>query len=129
MSRLWKGIWIAGALAVLAVLTLIVWRFTGFNWPIHSEATLKAIKADAQILMDAKSAKNDHFPPENQWPPAIASLKPTFVVVSPDTVDVVATPFFDGGWGYRVMRNKREAPQPAGRFFALGHGVYWFHPY
>jgi hypothetical protein len=77
----------------------------------------------------ASPIKTSVLVPKSRWPRVIASLRPEFVSIYPDGVDIMTKPYFDGGWGYFVARNERKPPEPAGRFSALGVGVYWYHPY
>jgi len=98
-------------------------------WPTHNPSTLKAIKAEAQMLM--AQYRTDHLMPvpKSKWPPVIASLEPEDVVVFSYGVVIWTRPFFDGGWGYFVPQSAAWLPEPAGQYSALGQGVYWFHPY
>ena len=114
--------------AAIAIL-LAVGIYCAFPHPTYNEATLKAVRAESLVLMASKRTYARPDLPESQWPPAIASLHPTFIIVYPDDVDIVTKPFFDGGWGYRVSRNEHDWPEPAGRYSKLDQGVYWFHPY
>ena len=66
--------------------------------------------------------------PRAQWPPAIASLKPAFVTVQEWGVDIDVKPYFDGGWGYQIPRNKRDLPKPAGCYSEPGPDVFWHGP-
>jgi hypothetical protein len=129
--------------AVFAVLAIALTLLTGCTRPTHDQSTLKAIKAESQFLMVTERAvtygtvPKDNVPvpkametvPKSRWPRVIASLKPEWVTVFPDGVDIMIKPFFDGGWGYFVPRSEREPPEPAGRYSELGQGVYWYHPY
>ena len=121
------------AFAVLAIALILL---TGCTRPTYDQSTLKAIKAESQVLMATQRAetygpvpKRHVTFPKNRWPQVIASLKPEWVAVFPDGVDIMIKPFFDGGWGYFVPRSEREPPEPAGRYSELGQGVYWHHPY
>lgn len=66
--------------------------------------------------------------PQDKWPPAIASLRPEFVLVSSDTVDITTGAFFDGGWGYGFALDKRHLGMLSQCWDELGHGVYWHGP-
>jgi hypothetical protein len=114
---------------VVAVLAIALTVLAGCAQPTTDEPTLKAIAAESQMLMVAERTETFVNVPKSRWPRVIASLKPEFVTVFPDGVEIVIKPFFDGGWGYFVPRSAREPPKPAGRYRELGHGVFWFHPY
>jgi len=145
-GRLWKvTFWISGVLSIAVVLPIafMIWIF---DKPIHiqNRALLKAINADARTLLAEKfvttkawSENADHefesgdiAVRKARWPHAIASLSPQWVTVSPgQAVDVLTTPFFDGGWGYRIQPGNNRSPEPKGRYEYLGQDVYAFHPY
>ena len=67
--------------------------------------------------------------PKAEWPHVIASLGPKFVTVDQSGVDIVVKPYFDGGYGYYVLKQGHELPRPIGRYSKLGEGIYWYHPY
>jgi hypothetical protein len=96
--------------------------------PTRNQSTLKAIEAEAHMLMEqpVDIAKAEL---ERRKPPAIASLKPDFVSIDADGVYITTKAYFDGGWGYFVPRDRRTQPQPSGRFTKLGAGIYWYAPY
>ena len=103
-------------------------------WPTHNQATLRAIKAESETLIatfpDKNARTSNHvIVPKNKWPPTIASLKPEFVTVDADGVDIMTKPFFDGGYGYFVPGTNGRLPGPKERYSDLGHGVYWYRPY
>jgi hypothetical protein len=133
MSRVSKAaLRVGGALAVLAVLaalTLAVWLETGFWLPVLDQTALETIKTESHALMLAQPTKTYVTIPKDRWPAAISALKPELVTVFSSDVDILIEPFFDGGWGYTVMRNEREQPEPKGRFLKLGPGIYWHRPY
>jgi hypothetical protein len=117
---------IAAAFALLAALFLL----GGCAWPTHDPRKLKAIRAEAQVLMKTYPTRTDFVDVlKMRWPPVIARLEPELVLVAPDGVHILVKPYFDGGWGYFVPKNERELPDPPGRFSNLGQGVYWWHPY
>jgi hypothetical protein len=113
------------AAALLAPIILLA----GCTGPTRDRSTLKAIKAESATLMAAHPTGGNMRVPKSRWPHVIASLEPELVIVNPDGVDILAKPYFDGGWGYFVPRNERQAPQPEGRFSQLDRGIYWYHPY
>lgn len=115
------------ALAFLAALVLL----TGCAWPTFDQAALKAIRAEALLLMKThpiKPPKDWAKVPKSQWPPAIAKLQPESVTVYEWGVDIWTNPHFDGGWGYHVPRRKEDLPRPAGAYSEPGPGVYWHGP-
>jgi len=76
-------------------------------FPTRNPATLHAIRNEAAALMAAHpiNPPNDWADvPENQWPVAIASLKPEHVTVHGWGVDILVKPYFDGGWGYAFFK-------------------------
>ncbi|MEI9930402.1 MAG: hypothetical protein WDM89_07565 [Rhizomicrobium sp.] len=145
-SKWWKvAFWISGvfAMAILLPLAFLIWIF---DKPVHiqNQALLRAINVDARILMAKKFvttktwSKDTDYEFESgdievrkaEWPRAIASLSPQSVTVSPSqAVDIMTTPFFDGGWGYRVQPGNKKPPEPEGRYEYLGEDVYAYHPY
>ena len=115
------------ALSLLAVLAV----FSGCTRPTYDLPKLRAIKAEAALLAAShpiKLPQDGVIIPKDQWPPAIASLKPEFVIVEPWGVDITIKPYFDGGWGYEIPRNKRYLPMPATCYSEPGPGVFWHGP-
>ena len=109
--------------AVLAALALLV----GCERPTHDPVQLKAVKAEAQVLLEANPLDGEIIE-KPRWPRAIARLKPEFVSTNADGIYITTKPFFDGGWGYFVPRRGQNLPDPVARFEDVGQGVYWFHP-
>ncbi|HEX8442418.1 MAG TPA: hypothetical protein VF631_02090 [Allosphingosinicella sp.] len=113
------GIGASGALfAALAALPLL----SGCAWPTYSQSTLKAIKTESQLLMTAnpiKPAERWTSVPQSQWPPVIASLHPYSVTVHQWGVHISIKPYFDGGWGYMIPRDKRDLPMPEACYSSL----------
>jgi hypothetical protein len=101
---------------------------TGCSGPTRDQSKLRAIHAEARTLTTATTTSPVALP-KSQWPHAIASLNPENVTISPDGVDILIKPDFDGGSGYFIPSNDRELPEPKGRFEPVGKGVYWYHPY
>ena len=123
MSSAWRlG---SPALAAPAALALLA----GCAWSSLDQPELAAIRAESRTLMEAYPTQNYVTIPKSRWPVAIARLEPASVTVFPDGVDIMVKPYFDGGWGYFVPRSEGKPPTPAGRFSAVGQGVYWYHPY
>ena len=118
---------IAAALAVLMALGI----YCAFPHPTHNETTLQAIAAESRHLMATHpigpSGPSARLP-EDQWPPAIASLKPVSVTVRRGMVDITTREYFDGGWGYGVAPDKQGLTMLAECWSELGHGVYWHGP-
>ena len=110
---------------VIAVLALL----TACTRPIHDQSALKAIKAEARVLMATQQTKTNEVVPESRWPRTIANLKPKEVTISSDGVYIGIKPYFDGGWGYFVSRREGKLPEPVDRFSELGQGIYWYQPY
>lgn len=116
--------------AVLAALTLL----TGCaipSIPTFNQSTLKAIKAESQVLMathPAEPSKGWAAIPKSQWPPVIASLQPFAVTVYPRSVHIGIKPYFDGGWGYEIARSKQDLPMLVECYWELSSGVFWHGP-
>ena len=115
------------AFAILAAVILIA----GCQCPTRNQTRLKAIKAEAELLMKThpiKPPKDWAHLPKSQWPPAIAKLEPYSVTIHPWGVDISTKPYFDGGWGYMIPRQEKDLPMPAGCYSEPGPGVYWHGP-
>lgn len=107
---------------------LMLFMASGCSSPTGDQPALRQIRADAQML--SAMTKPSPLPiPKSKWPPAIASLHPTSVTISPEGVDILISPGFDGGSGYFVPSKGTDHPDPAGRFELVGQGIYWYHPY
>lgn len=111
------------ALAGLAALAVLV----ACERPIDDTEKLKAIKAEAHLLMKSHPAEAQIA--RSRWPSKIAGLRPEFVSLDEDGVHITTKPHLDGGWGYFVPRRERTLPEPVERFEEAGEGVYWWHPY
>lgn len=79
--------------AVLAILALLL----GCAWPTRDQATLKAIKAEAQALMTTHTGRAYATIPKSRWPRAIAALRPETVTIYEDGINILMKPEFDGG--------------------------------
>jgi len=91
---------------------------------------LSAIKGEAHTLMLVYPVEKGFLDlPRDRWPRVIASLKPEFVTVGQDGVDVMIKPDFDGGWGYFVPKEGKTPPFPPGSCTYVDEGVYWYRPY
>ena len=123
-----KGPSVGTALVAVAAIALFLW----FPHPTWNQSTLKAIKAESQILM----ATHPIRPPEesatiseSEWPPAIAGIQPYSVVVHQWGVDIGTKPYFDGGWGYGVPRNEEARRMLTEWCYSeAGQGVLWHGP-
>lgn len=111
------------AFAGLAALAMLM----GCERPIGDPVKLKAIKAEAHMLMKSHPAGAEIA--KSRWPAEIARLRPEFVSIAEDGVHITTKPYLDGGWGYFVPRRERTLPEPVERFEEVGQGVYWWHPY
>lgn len=109
----------------LALMMLLL--ATGCSGPTRDQSTIQAIHAEARTLTRATTSLS--VLPKSQWPQAIASLEPENVTISPDGVDILIKPGFDGGSGYFIPADDKGLPEPKHRFEALSKGVYWYHPY
>jgi hypothetical protein len=116
---------ICGAVVLTAILLLVACE----PQPTGDKARLRAVRAEAQMLMATGAPQGDRDVPKQAWPQTIAALHPEFVWVGPEGVEIMTRPYFDGGWGYFVPRDPRRPPTPEGRFEQAGEGVYWHHPY
>lgn len=103
----------------------------GCNRPVSDAEQLRAIRAEAQALM------NTHAPeqpsdrqdvPKDQWPTAISSLHPEAVTVHLWGVEIRTKAYFDGGYGYEVPRSKADLPMPAACYSEPSQGVFWHGP-
>lgn len=113
--------------ATLALLVLL----GGCDWPTYNPTKLKAIKVEAEALVANHPIKPpNHWVdvPKQQWPPTIAKLQPEFVTVHQWGVDITTKPYFDGGWGYQVAKNKRDLPMPEGCYREMYQNVFWHGP-
>lgn len=114
-------------LAALAVATSL----GGCDRPMFNMAKMKDLKAESFALMRTHPTKR--IPgwqeiPKNEWPRVISSLHPNSVTVGQWGVDISTRPFFDGGWGYHVPRNKGDLPLPPGCYSEPSPGVFWYGP-
>ena len=103
----------------------------GCERPTHNQYRLEAIRAEAMLLMATHPidpAKGWLDLPKSELPPAIAGLKPAFVILDRRRVAIVTKPFFDGGWGYEVPRSKSDLGMPIDCYSEPGKGVFWHGP-
>ncbi|NYT41288.1 hypothetical protein HZY97_11005 [Sphingomonas sp. R-74633] len=113
-----------GMLVNLAAL----WLLAGCS-PGHTRdpATLQAIRAEAQALMANPQVDASSRVPESRWPPAIAALRPEWVRIDEDGVEIPVRIYFDDSWGYFIPRDPRKPLKPRSGYSALGEGIYWYH--
>lgn len=119
---------IAAALAILIVVSTL----QGCPGPITDSRKLRAIKAEAEMLMAGLPDRppRDQFGivPKSYWPPVIASLQPHTVYVFPSEVRILTKPDFDGGWGYEIVRDRRDLGMPPDCYWEVSPGVFWHGP-
>jgi hypothetical protein len=124
---------LSGCLRILVpiILLIVLGIYSAFPHPTHNQSTLKAIAADSQRLIAAHplgSTQRSAHIPKDQWPPAIASLNPEFVIVYDGAVNITTKPFFDGGWGYGFAPDKRNLGMLEECWSELGHDMFWHGP-
>ncbi|MDG2533326.1 hypothetical protein P6144_06690 [Sphingomonas sp. HITSZ_GF] len=95
--------------------------------PIRDPAQLAAIRAEARALMADPPVDASSRVPERRWPRAIASLRPEWVRIDADGVEIVTKIYFDDSWGYFVPRDPARRPPARTGYSAVGEGIYWFH--
>jgi hypothetical protein len=100
----------------------------GCNRPVSDPEKLKAIRADAQMLMNTHPPEQPSNVPKAQWPRTIANLRPEDVTVHTWGVDITTKAGLDGGWGYEVPRRKSDLPMPAACYSEPSPGVFWHGP-
>lgn len=93
---------------------------------------MRAIKAEAEALVAGLPDKppRDKFGrvPKSHWPQAIASLQPHTVYVRASDVRILTKPYFDGGWGYEIVRDRRDLGMLPECYRELIQGVFWHGP-
>ena len=102
---------------------------TGCSRPTRDHAILAAVKTESLALMRSHPSKVDHPLSKRDWPSQIARLQPTLVSVDQDSVNIMVKPYFDGGYGYYVIKTGRALPGPPERYSKLDDGIYWYRPY
>lgn len=112
-------------LAVLATGLLLI----GCPGPVHDPFLMREVKAEARALVERHPTWGVVEVPKSRWPPAIASLRPEFVWVRRDGIEIATKPYFDGGWGYHVTWDDQGRPEPAERYTEVEPGIYWYAPY
>lgn len=118
-------------IAVPITMLMVIGIYSAFPHPTHNQTKLKAIAAESQRLMAThplSSVQQSAYIPEGQWPPAIASVKPEFVIVYDGAVNITTKPFFDGGWGYGFARDRRKLGMLEACWSELGQDMFWHGP-
>ena len=117
--------------AALAILVVVA-TLQGCPGPISDARKLRAIKAEAEALVAGLPDKppRDQFGivSKNYWPPAIATLEPHTLYVRPSGVHILTKPDFDGGWGYEIVRDRRDLGMPPECYWEMAEGVFWHGP-
>ncbi|WP_294336395.1 hypothetical protein [uncultured Sphingomonas sp.] len=112
---------------MIAMIVLLAPTFC--HGPTGNPTTLSAIRVESRALMQGPDFWWTAGNTDRRLPPTIAQLRPDIVSVVGDGVDIYATNFFDGGWGYHVPRVPNPSPDTVFRHQKVADGVYWFHPY
>jgi hypothetical protein len=118
-------------IGVPVIILMVLGIYSAFPHPTHNQTILKTAAAESQQLIANHSINpkdESLWLPKEQWPPAIASLKPEFVIVDQDSVDITTKSFFDGGWGYGYAKNKRHLGMLEECWSELGHDMFWHGP-
>lgn len=118
-------------LAIPIVILVALGLYSAVPHPTHNPKRLRAIAAEARHLMaihPINPIKQASDVPKDQWPPAIAGLKPYYVTVYRGSVQIVTKPFFDGGWGYGFAPDKRNLGMLPECWSDLGEGLFWHGP-
>ena len=113
--------------AMVAAISIL----SGCNRPVSDAEQLRAIRAEAQTLMQTNApARPSKWKdvPKDQWPTAISSLHPEAVTVHVSGVDIMTKAYFDGGYGYEVPRSKVDLLMPAACYSEPSQGVFWHRP-
>ncbi len=99
-----------------------------FPHPTRDEDMLQAVASEAVALKRKHPAGARVELASDDWPPAIASLKPQSVTVSAKKVDIQIRHYFDGGWGYSFAPDKQDLGMLPECWSDLGHDLYWHGP-
>ncbi|AQR74255.1 hypothetical protein [Sphingomonas sp. LM7] len=116
-----------GIFAILAAFLLV----NSCLGPTYQVSTLRAVKAESRQLAATypiDPVRGWTIVPKRDWPTAIASLEPEFVVVDRRAVTITTVPFFDGGWGYEIVERKDELGMLPGCYSEPYPGVFWHGP-
>lgn len=118
------------ATALFTVLAFFL-LLSGCPGPVYEPAKLRAVKSESERLMATHAldpVERWAEVPQNEWPPAIASLRPKMVILRPGQVHIIIKPFFDGGWGYEIPRREKDLGMPQECYQNLGQGIFWHDP-
>ncbi len=126
MLRSRRRIVIAIALPIMILIALGIYSL--FPHPTRDEDTLRTVASEAVALTKKHSASARVELASDDWPPAIASLKPESVTVSAKRVDIQIRHYFDGGWGYAFATDKQELGMLPECWSDLGQDLYWHGP-
>jgi len=50
------------------------------------------------------------------------------VIVRRQSVDIITTSWFDGGWGYHVIDDRSPSALPDACYHLVGKDIYWHDP-
>lgn len=118
-------------IAIPLLILVALGLYSAFPHPTHNPTQLRAIAAEARYLMATRpidTRERASRIPMDQWPPAIAKLKPYSVTVYRGSVHIGTKPYFDGGWGYGFAPDKRNLGMLPECWSDLGEGVFWHGP-
>ncbi|WP_311268181.1 hypothetical protein [Sphingobium sp. WCS2017Hpa-17] len=118
-------------IAIPIIILVALGLYSAFPHPTHDPKRLKAIAAEARHLMTTRpisAMERASDVPKDQWPPAIAELKPYSVTVYHGSVHIGTKPYFDGGWGYGFASDKRNLGMLPECWSDLGEGLFWHGP-
>ena len=79
--------------------------------------------------MQMQATRSFHSDPARaDWPIAIQQLRPDRVIVRRQSVDIITTSWFDGGWGYYVIDDRSPSALPNACYRLVGKDIYWHDP-
>ncbi len=97
----------------------------GCHRPTLDQAELAALAADATTLKAMPATMHVEGPvAERDWPAAIRRLDPERVVVRGESVELLVSSYFDGGWGYYITSHTAAYCCSS----AVGPNIYWHEP-
>ncbi len=113
---------------MFAALTSIILS-DGCHRPTLDQTELAAIRSGAVRLMQMQARQPSHDnPASTDWPIPIQRLRPDRVIVRQQSVDIITTPWFDGGWGYYVTDDRSATALPNACYRMVGEDIYWHTP-
>ncbi len=114
-------------LALLLLTTIVL--ADGCHRPTLDHSELAAIRSGAVRLMRMQATQPSHDEPaSDDWPIAIQQLRPDRVIVRQQSVYIITTSWFDGGWGYYVTHDRSATALPNVCYRPIGKDVYWHDP-